>query len=301
MRILALDTATENCSAALLINGFLTGRELELGRGHAERILGMIDELLAEGGIGLTDLDAIAFGRGPGGFTGVRLAASVTQGLAFGAGLPVVPVSDLLAVAQRALTEGTAAGRLGAMADTATGTGNAPGSRPRPVTAPGPPAAPGPSTALATVSGVPAAPGALGATPNGTPKAIPAANPGTTRVLVCSDARMHEVYWACFERANEPGALASLVGEERVGRPETVTFPAGWTSPVVRAGRGFAAYPALRARLAPSLEVVHDRLLPRAHEIATLAVPILQAGAAVDAERAIPVYLRDDVAQPAER
>ena len=103
MRILALDTATESCSAALLIEGRSLAREIELERGHAERILLMIDAVLAEAGVKLAGLDAIAFGRGPGSFTGVRLAASVTQGLAFGAGLGVVPVSDLRAVAQRAL------------------------------------------------------------------------------------------------------------------------------------------------------------------------------------------------------
>lgn len=103
MKLLALDTATEACSAALWIDGAVASRDELLGRGHAERILPLIDELLAEAGLSLAALDAIAFGRGPGAFTGVRIAVSVAQGLAYGAGLPAVPISDLAALGLRAL------------------------------------------------------------------------------------------------------------------------------------------------------------------------------------------------------
>ncbi len=100
MKLLAIETATEACSAALLFEGEITERFVVQPRQQSELILGMVDELLAEANISPRGLDAVAFGSGPGSFTGVRIATGVTQGIAFGADLPVVPVSTLAAMAQ---------------------------------------------------------------------------------------------------------------------------------------------------------------------------------------------------------
>lgn len=102
LKILAVDTATEACSAALLVGDKLFSRWEEAPRDHTRKILPMVQAVLEDAGISLSDLDAIAFGRGPGSFTGVRIGISVAQGLAFGTGVPLIGISTLAAMAQGA-------------------------------------------------------------------------------------------------------------------------------------------------------------------------------------------------------
>jgi len=101
MRLLAIDTSTECCSVALLQGDEVSFRWEITERSHADLVLPMVDALLTESGLRLADLDGLAFGRGPGAFTGLRIAAGVIQGLAIGAGLRVVGVSSLAAVAEQ--------------------------------------------------------------------------------------------------------------------------------------------------------------------------------------------------------
>lgn len=218
--ILALDTATEACSVALWADGAVLERAAVPGRGHAELLLPMARALLDEAGATLARLDAIAFGRGPGAFTGVRIAASAAQALGFGLDRPVLPVSDLRALA------------LGAMRQCAA-----------------------------------------------------------VRVLACLDARMAEVYAAAFVAdAGLPRALDA----ERVLAPAAITLPE--TGDWYGAGHGFRADPGLAARLGIDAARVAAGLLPAAGDIARIAAAEYAAGGGVDAARALPVYLRDDVA-----
>jgi tRNA threonylcarbamoyladenosine biosynthesis protein TsaB len=99
MNILALDTSTEHCSVALWRDGAVHERALRAGQGHSEMLTGMVDEVLAEGGMKLAMLDGIAYGQGPGSFTGLRIACAVAQGLAFPADIPLAGIGTLHAMA----------------------------------------------------------------------------------------------------------------------------------------------------------------------------------------------------------
>jgi tRNA threonylcarbamoyladenosine biosynthesis protein TsaB len=223
MILLAVETATDACSAALVIGDETIERFKIAPRAHTQLILPMIDELFAEAEIGINQVDAMAFGRGPGAFTGVRIAAGVTQGIAFAVDLPVTPVSTLAALAQ------------GCDAD---------------------------------------------------------------RVLVAVDARMNEVYWGAYQR--NPEGLMTVRGGECVVPPGEAPLPeqpqssgAQWYG----AGSGWSIYAtALKERCGGLASVRDGERLPHARDVAHLGMAAFQAGQAVSAEQALPVYLRDQVA-----
>jgi len=102
MKILALETSTERLSLALADGARMTVRDIDAGQRHSELALAALRELLAESGVAIAELDAIAFGQGPGSFVGVRIACGLAQGLALGAGKLLAPVPTLMALAEQA-------------------------------------------------------------------------------------------------------------------------------------------------------------------------------------------------------
>lgn len=222
MKLLAIDTATEACSAALEIDGAASERWVEAPREHGDRLLAMIDALLVEAGITATALDALAFGRGPGAFTGVRIATGVAQGVAYALDLPVLRISTLATLAQGAYR-----------------------------------------------------------------------GHGAAQVVAAIDARMGEVYWGAFA-ADTDGTMRPVQGEQ-VAAPDAVEVPpgTGWYG----VGTGWAAHGAVLARrLGPALAADLGGALPRAVDMLPLARAAWTAGEAVTAAAAVPVYLRDRVA-----
>ncbi len=220
MNLLAIETSTESCSVALVHGEQVIARSELAPRRHAELVLPMADQLLAEAGLGRHALDAIAVGRGPGAFTGVRLAVSLAQGMAMALDLPVVTISSLAALALEAPDENGA-------------------------------------------------------------------------ILAVIDARMGEIYAASYRRDGS-GLLA--LDQERVCLPGDLELPAAATWQVV--GSGWGSYAdILRGRLTGALRGADAARYPQARHVAELAVREFRAGHAQPPEQALPVYLRDKVAQ----
>ncbi|HED36263.1 MAG TPA: tRNA (adenosine(37)-N6)-threonylcarbamoyltransferase complex dimerization subunit type 1 TsaB [Gammaproteobacteria bacterium] len=224
MRILAVDTATEACSAALYIDDEIIAEYQLAPREHTQLILQMVSSLLQQADISMSGLDALAFGRGPGSFTGVRIATGIVQGLAFASDLPVVPISTLASIAQRV-----------------------------------------------------------------------AQDHQHKSVISAIDARMGEVYWGCYQLAEN--GLMTLRGSEQISAPEGLELTdtgTDWSG----AGTAWGAYyEALSRTLGQQLNHSYADYLPDSRSIVQLAVFDYQQGLAVDAARAQPVYLRNNVAK----
>lgn len=222
MKLLAVETSTEACSAALMINGEIRECFELTARTHTKRLLAMIDELMHEAALKPQQLDAIAFSRGPGSFTGVRIATGVMQGIAFAADLPVVPVSTLAALAQALMVE----------------------------------------------------------------QAVDV-------VFSALDARIGEIFWGIYQR-NADG-YAELVGIEQVIAPDVLAIP---PQRGVGVGSGWGAYhELLLERMGTQVTAVISERWPKAQAVAQLGAYGFQRGLAVPVEQAMPVYLRDKVAQ----
>jgi tRNA threonylcarbamoyladenosine biosynthesis protein TsaB len=198
MKLLAIETATEACSAALYQDGEILEQYQIAPRQHAQLLLGMADALLAEAGLAPTQLDGLAFGRGPGAFTGVRIATGAAQGIAYAADLPVAPISTLAALAQGGFREFA-----------------------------------------------------------------------WRQVAAAIDARMNEVYWGGF-RADDKGVMQPMA-EERVC-PASLSQASG-----------------------QSVIDWQGEYFPHAQDVAVLAVDAFARGLAVSADKALPIYLRDQV------
>ncbi|WP_456415319.1 tRNA (adenosine(37)-N6)-threonylcarbamoyltransferase complex dimerization subunit type 1 TsaB [Thiolapillus sp.] len=222
MKLLAIDTTEDSCSVALGVDDEMLWRFEIAPRRHSELVLPMVDAVLAEAGLAVQQLDALAFSRGPGSFTGVRIATGVTQGIALGADLPVAPVSTLAALAQGAWR-----------------------------------------------------------------------THGATDVLSALDARMGEIYWANCRLQH---GVMVVEGEERVGKADLTPGSSGGACWGV--GSGWAVYGDL---LGQSTGIAAPRVLGgqriHARDVASLGLAALLAGQTVAAEKALPVYVRDNVAE----
>lgn len=220
MNLLAIDTSSNACSVALLMGEKVKSIHEIAPMQQAQKILPMIESLLSENFITLNQLDALAFGCGPGSFTGVRIATSVMQGLGYATGLPLIPISSLAGLAQAAYED-----------------------------------------------------------------------LGWKELLVAIDARIQEIYWAAY-RVNIKG-FVELVGKEAVCKPENLPY-ASLDQSWYGVGNAWEVY---RAQIRFKPELIDTSRIPIARSILTLAKLKYENKESVDLKKALPTYLRDDVAK----
>jgi tRNA threonylcarbamoyladenosine biosynthesis protein TsaB len=273
MKLLAVETSTEACSAALYIDGIVNERFELAPKEHTKLILPMIDLLMSEAGLKPQQLDALAFSCGPGSFTGVRIATGVIQGIALGADLPVVPVSTLAAIAQDFFDNHSKAQHNHS---TIFSVGKDCGFCPP----------------LPLGEACPEL-GRRGRGEGFQKSANREYMQCINVAFTAMDARMGEIFWGVYQR-NEQG-FAELIGKESVTPATEVEFP---DLTGMGVGSGWGVYrQELMTRLAGRVSYCETENLPRAGAIARLGVRGFERGLAVAVEHAMPVYLRDKVAK----
>lgn len=224
LTVLAVDTATEACSASLLKDGSVTERYQIAPQKHNTLIFEMCHSIFDQAQITFDNLDALVFGRGPGAFTGVRIAASFAQAIAYAKSMPLVPISNLQTVAQ--------------------------------------------STAD---------------------------KHNTDAVCVAMDARMNEVYSACYQR--DPQGIMQAITEETVTAAHDIQIPDDFHC--IGAGTGWrCANDALSAKLGERLQACDPDALPDATTMLKIATPLIQTKSFTPANQAFPQYLRNPIAKP---
>lgn len=219
VKLLALDTTSDACSVAVLCGDEIKEQFVLTKNEHSKLLLTMVDELMAEAGITATQLDAIAFGRGPGSFTGIRIGVGVVQGIAFAAERPVLAVSSMAAIA------------YGREQD---------------------------------------------------------------HIAVALDARMQQIYCACYQR--DADGMMVLHGTEQVVNPDQwqLDHSLNWYG----AGSGWGVYAdTLMQNNADCVYQYDNDCYPRARDIASMGAAMFAAGEGRPAHEALPVYIRDEVAK----
>jgi tRNA threonylcarbamoyladenosine biosynthesis protein TsaB len=220
VNLLAIETSSEIGTVALASDGSIVEQRIEIPRAQTERILPIVDDLLSTSGLSLSDLDGITFGQGPGSFTGLRVAAAVSQGLALASTIPLLPVSSLAAMAQGVWR-----------------------------------------------------------------------TDGETKVLVCADARMGEVYWGAYEIRED---IVEPLSAERLSKPDRVRWEGedDW----IAVGSGFCAYAEILSGATDMARQIAASVRPFARDLLPRAIFDLRNGGGVPPTEATPVYLRDSSA-----